>query len=395
MRRIVFPIACAFALLAAADPPAALTFDDVIAHAASDPVRLARAAELAKRERELSSSSRYLREGPTVDFDLGPRRIEDGAVRVQASARIEVPFLSGGGARTEADSQLRAAVPDIVAAERVESRFRLRQAYLDAWLAQERIAVMEAQRAATERLAAVIAKRVAEGAEAPYEQALIEGEAQRFRSGADAARDSQGVAWSALAALTDLPAAPQLLASPGIPELVVPDDAAGRFETGLVRGAAGRRASLDSAFADLDRSQQASRWSAAAAIGQEADDSFATVGAVYRFPNRGEGAALSRERAAADAGRHRAAQVEAARIETRFATVSDRVRRFGPVTPPDTFDDALRAVALRMELGRERPSQALIVRRQLLEACDSALARVRDAQLLMAELYALTAGEAP
>jgi hypothetical protein len=104
---------------------------------------------------------------------------------------------------------------------------------------------------------------------------------------------------------------------------------------------------------------------------------------------------LARELAAAGALINRGAEAEAARLATRFETAVLRARRFGPVTPPDAFDDALRAVALRVELGKERPSLALPIRRQLLEAQAAALQRVREAHLLNAEITALTAGEAP
>ena len=120
-----------------------------------------------------------------------------------------------------------------------------------------------------------------------------------------------------------------------------------------------------------------------------------TVGAAYRFPRHGENMALARERATATAAIDRGADVEAAQLATRFETAISRARRFGSVTSPDAFDDALRAVALPMELGKERPSLTLPVRRQLLEARAAALQRVRDAHLLIAEIDALTAGDAP
>jgi hypothetical protein len=47
-----------------------------------------------------------------------------------------------------------------------------------------------------------------------------------------------------------------------------------------------------------------------------------------------------------------------------------------------------------MDLGKERPSIALPVRRQLLEARSAAMQRIRDAHVLMAELDALVAGDA-
>jgi len=393
MRRMVLLVAIGVAAPAAAETPEALSFDDIVARAAPDPAVLARTALIARWERELAATGRITGEGPTLSADVGPRRTEDGAVRVQTEARVEVPIFSGYRTRTAADDLLKSSGPTVAAANTVESRLRLRTAYLDAWLAQERMDVVDAQRAAVEEVKSAVALRVAEGAEAPFEVALVEGELQRLREESDGARRARGEAWSALGALAALPPEPQRLASPGLPNLAVPEDAPSRFASGLLHRSVGSRASLEAAFVAFENAQKRSRWSAAATLGMEADDSFATVGAAYRFTGRGENAALGRERAAADAAIGRAASVEATQLSTRFATLTERARSFGPVTPPDAFDDALAAVALRMRLGKDRPSLALIVRRQLLDARDGALRRVRDAHVLAAELDALLAGD--
>jgi hypothetical protein len=395
MRRMVLLVALGFAPHAAVADSPPLTFDDIVQHAVADPAQLARAAGLARWERELAATGRFAREGPTLDTELGPRRTEDGARKAQASARIEVQLLTDGRARAEADTRFRSASPDITAAEVVASRLRLRVAYLDAWLEQEHVAVLDAQRHLIEQLVASVRKRVEGGADAPYEAALVEGELLRSRSESDVARAARGDAWAALRALADLPVEPQALASPAAPDVNVPEDAESLFASGLLRRAVAHRGSLEAAFLGLENAQRRSRWSAAATVGKEADESFATVGAAYRFPRRGERSALGRERAAATAAIVRETDVEVARLETRFETVIDRAKRFGPIAMPDAFDEALRAVALRIELGKDRPSVALLVRRQLLESRGAALQRVRDAHVLIAELDALIAGDAP
>ena len=144
-------------------------------------------------------------------------------------------------------------------------------------------------------LVASVRKRVEGGAEAPFEAALVVGEMQRSHSESDGARSVLGEAWSALRALADLPAEPQTLASPGMPELNVPADVESKFEAGVLRRAVAHRGSLESAFLGLEQAQRRSRWSATATLGREADDLIATVGASYRFPSRGEGPALDRE----------------------------------------------------------------------------------------------------
>jgi len=395
MRRMVLLVSFAIASNAAWAETVPLTFDDIVSRSAPDPALLMRTADLARLQRELAVTGRFTREGPTLEAELGPRRLEDGARKLEASARIEVPILSDRRARAEADSLLRDGTPAVLAAGAVESRLRLRAAYLDAWLAQQRLTVIDAQVQAVEQLVTSVRKRVEAGADAPYEAALVEGEMLRSRTESDGARASLGEAWAALCALADLPAEPQTLASPGMPELSIPEDAASRFSAGLLRQSVAQRGSLEVAFLGVAQAQRRSRWSAAATIAKEADESFATVGAAYRFPRRGEDAAIARERAATGAAIDRGASIEAARLATRFETALERAKRFGPITAPDTFDDALRAVALRMELGKERPSVALPVRRQLLEAQGAALRRVRDGHLLIAEIEALIAGESP
>jgi hypothetical protein len=51
-------------------------------------------------------------------------------------------------------------------------------------------------------------------------------------------------------------------------------------------------------------------------------------------------------------------------------------------------------VDLRLQEGKERPSDALLLRRQLLEAQSATLQRLRDAHALVAELDLLTLGDA-
>jgi hypothetical protein len=395
MRRLVLLVSLAFVPSLSSADSAALRFADIVERAAADPEVLARATGLARLQGELAATGRFTREGPTLEAELGPRRMDDGVRKLEALARVEVPIFSGTHARDQADSQLRSALPDILAADAVESRLRLRDAYLNAWFEQERLAVMENQLEASEQVLASVRKRVEEGAEAPYEAALVEGEVLRARSESDGARAGLGDAWTALRSLADLPAEPQVLASPGMPDLNIPGDADYRFAAGSLRRAAGHRESFEAAFLELEQARRRSRWSVAATVAKEADESFATVGAAYRFPRRGESAAVDRERAAIVAAIDRGAEVETARLTTRFETTIERLKRFGAITPPDAFDDALRAVALRMELGKDRPSVALPVRRQLLEARWAALQRVRDAHRLIAEIGALVAGEAP
>jgi len=383
---------CASTAAAASGP---LTYEELLGRVLDDPARLRRGAELAHLESSVAATGRFTREGPELAAELGPRRLADGATKLEATARFEVPLLSDRGTREVADRSLRELSPDLVAAEAVESRLRLRAAFLAAWFAQERLAVIEAQLEATDRIAVAVRDRVARGDDAAYEVALVEGEGLRLRSESDGARAARGEAWAELGALATLPPEPLPIASPGLPRIELRDDAASRFAAGALMRAVDRGRRLGLAFVDFEQAQRRSRWAIAGSVGSEGDESFATLGAAYRFPRRGESNALRAERDAVGRALARESESDAVRLATRFQTAIDRANRFEPITPPDAFDDALGAVALRMELGKERASQALPVRRQILEARLSALQRIRDAHLLNAELEALTAGEAP
>jgi len=372
-----------------------LSYEEIVRRALPASAELTRRAELAVLERELGSTGRFTREAPTLDAEAGPRKTADGATVLEASAHIEFPLLTGGRALGAAENRLRESGPEMIAAETVEARLLLRTAFLDAWMEQERIAVIDAQLASTRQVLAAVRKRVEDGADAPYEAALVEGDLLRLESDRDEAEAARGDAWARVRALSEVPASPPTLDAPGLPVLAIPQDADERFEAGVLRRALAHRGSMASAFVDLDQARRRSRWSVAGTVAKEGDEGYATIGAGYRFPRSGEKQAAAREREAVVAAIGRDASVESSRLATRFATVRDRAQRFGPVSSPGAFDEALAAIALRMELGKERPSQALPVRRQILDTQAAALRRVRDAHVLIAELDALTAGDAP
>lgn len=89
-----------------------------------------------------------------------------------------------------------------------------------------------------------------------------------------------------------------------------------------------------------------------------------------------------------------AALPDPAPLPAAFEAGLARLRTFGD--PPDSrgFAAALQAVDLRLKEGKERPSEALFLRRQLLEAESATLQRLRDAHALATELDLLTLGDA-
>lgn len=347
--------------------------------------RLAVRAELARLDTETASTGSRLLEGPTIEVEGGARRGD--ATRADLGASIEIPLLASGRSRRELADAVENARDVALDAEEIASLFALRRDYFDAWLAQERLRVLEEQIADSERLADVVRRRIDAGAQAPYEAALVEGELLALRAEADAARAERGERWASLRRRADLPPGPEPLADPPPPEL-----SSVAADPGSARESVTLRAALDAASIDLDLAKRRSRVSVGAALGSEGEERFAVLGVGYRFPLRGERAALAREREATLAASRRAADAELAEIDTRLRVALDRARAFGPIPDPAAFDDALRAVALRLTTGKEGPSTAIPVRRELRDARAVALRRLRDAHVLIAEIDALTRG---
>lgn len=347
--------------------------------------RLAVRAELARLESETAASASRLREGPTIEVEGGARRGD--ATRADLGASIELPLLASAETRRDLAETLDRARDVVLDAEEIASLFELRRDFHDAWLAQERLRVLEEQIADSERLVEVVRRRIDAGAQAPYEAALVEGELLALRAEADAARAERGERWASLRRRADLPAGPEPLAVP--PPPVLPSD---DVAPGDLRASVSLRAALDAAAIDLDVARRRSRFSVGASVGSEGEERFAVLGVGYRFPLPGERAALAREREATLASSRRAADEELAEIDTRLRVALDRARAFGPIPDPAAFDDALRAVALRLTTGKEGPATAIPVRRELRDARAVALRRLRDAHVLIAEIDALTRG---
>lgn len=375
--------------------PEALSFEDLSRRALTEAERLSLRAELARLESDVASSGRFLVGGPTLEAAAGPRHLDDGTTGLQAEVSVRLELLADGGSRAAADEAIRASGAGILGAAAAHERQRLRQAYLDAWLEQERSITLKNQIETFERLASSVRERVAAGAEARYELALVQGELLRLRSEADDARRASADAWARLRALADVPAMPVLLAPPGTPDLEVRGDALAQFESGAERKAIEARRSIDLSVVHFDQARRRSRWSLTGAVAKEAGESLATIGAGYRFPSPGESSARHRERDAAIADVEHASDVRTRQLATQFASTLARVESFGPIEDPAAFDEALAAVALRMELGKDSLSQALPVRRQILEGRFAALKRLHDAHTLRAELDALIAGVTP
>lgn len=380
-------LTCLLVMPAAAQAP--LTFNDIQAKARPAPGQWRAEALLAERGLQARETRGLLREGPSVAFLAGPRRTPDQGTRTDQGFEVDLPLFLNPGTRAALETSLGKAHPLMVEAARREGQFLLRSAYLDAWLAVRLVALREADLGTVDHWLAAAKARLEAGADPAFQVALVEGERLKVQQDLDEARMQAARAWGALAALAELPAAPVPLADPGpVPE-VPSGDLEQRLKAGPLRQALLAQADLEAQALRLKEAQALSRWSLRGSYAREGDEKVARLGMAVRLPRPGESAAIR----SATQVQIRAVQGEArqalAELDARAASAAGRLRQAPAPTAAPDFAKALEAVGLRLQEGRERPSEALPIRRQLLESQMAALRRVHTRHLLAAELQAL------
>jgi hypothetical protein len=168
---------------------------------------------------------------------------------------------------------------------------------------------------------------------------------------------------------------------PTLPE----GDPAKALEQGPLRRALQAQAELETRSLRLKEAMAMSRWSLRSSYAQEGEERVTRFGMAIRLPRPGEGGSQRR---------NTEAQIQALQGETRQALAELDARaqaalsRIRDEKLPD-FTQAVIAVGMRLQEGRERPSEALPIRRQLLEAQMASLRRVHTQHLLAAELKTL------
>jgi hypothetical protein len=138
-----------------------------------------------------------------------------------------------------------------------------------------------------------------------------------------------------------------------------------------------------------------SRWSLRGSYGKEGEDRIGKVGFAYRFPRPGESQAVRRETEATFQATRRELETALLELDARFQSALSRLQTATPPMPFTGFEQSLKAISLRLSEGKERPSEALPIRRQLLEAKAASYRRLHAAHLLSAEIQALTNGVNP
>lgn len=396
MIRALFQGALACVLTAQAQQPPLpppLTFEALVSKASTDPALLRLEADLAARQRQMAGTGGLLREGPTLSAEAG-RRTGPGPATTDKAAQVDAPLLLAPSVRSAARATLDRAQGSLLALARAEARHRLRLAYLEAWLAGAQLDLRASQLALTETWLRVARTRVDSGSDPGYQADLVLGDLLRLRAELGEAQRRVHEAWAALRSLADLPADPQPLADPGPAALPSPGELAEAFRNSLILRAQADRAAADRTSFDLEQALKGSRWSLKGSWASEGDERVTRLGLGYRLPRPGELGAQRREAATGRRLLEREAQSAVHQLESRFQTALARLGTFGEAPVGLRFEGALRAVDLRLQEGKERPSEALFLRRQLLEAESASLQRRREAHALVSELALLTLGDA-
>ena len=391
--RTLFLGALPYVLVAQA--PAPLSYDDILQRVRTSPEQLRTEALLAGRERQLRGTSGLLREGPSVGLSVGPRTSSLTPTTTDQTMSVDLPLFLSQGTQRRLTEALGKADPALRESARIETRFRLRQAYLDTWLAERLLGLRETDLGTVQAWLQAARARLEAGADPAFQVSLVEGEALKAQLDLDEARRTRFLTWANLRTLAVVPEMPVPLADPGGPEFPAAQDLSARFERSSLRRAIQARLELEEQTLRQQEALATSRWSLRGSASREGLERITTLGVAYRFPRPAETRAIHRETEATLSATKQELEIARVELEARFQSALTRLQITSVPTPFTAFDTALRAVGLRLSEGKERPSEALPIRRQLLEAQMASLRRLHAAHLLTAELQALTDGNNP
>lgn len=380
-------------LLLAQAPP--LTYDDILGKARTSPEQYRTEALLAANRRALSSTAGFLREGPSLSLSAGPRTNPVAPTTTDQTVELDLPLFLSIGTRRKLEEALGKSDPALREAARIDARFQLRQAYLDAWLSERSLQIRQSDLETVQAWLKAAKARFEAGADPAFQVSLVEGEILRAQLDLDESRKARLSAWARLRSFADVPDVPVPLADPGEPQMPALEGLEPRFEQSVLRKALQDRLELETQAIRQQEALSTSRWSLRGSYGKENEDRITKFGVAYRFPRPGEGRAIRQEAEANVQATKRELEITLLELDARFQSALARAQSQTLVEPFKDFDSAIQAVSLRLNEGKERPSEALPIRRQLLEAQISSLRRIENAHLLSAELQALTDGVNP
>ena len=368
---------------------APLQFQEIQARARLAPEQWRTDALLAERQRQIQETQGFLREGPTVSFLTGSRRIPGAPGTTDNAFDLDLPLFLSHTARADLAGTLGQAHPLLKEAALREGRFRLRTAYLDTWLAARILALRKADYSTVKLWLKSAQARFDAGSDPAFQVSLVEGELLKVQQDLDEAWTQEARSWGALFAVADVPMGPLPLADPGPVPVIPLVDLERRLEEGPLRKALFALTKLEEQALRLKEAQALSRWSLRGSYAEEGNEKTTRVGLAVRLPRPGEWTTIRSNTEAQIRTIDGSARQALAELDARALAVVSRLKLAPPDPNTPDFSKAIEAVGLRLQEGRERPSEALPIRRQLLESQLASLRRHHARHLLAAELKAL------
>jgi hypothetical protein len=385
--------ACVLLLLAVGVPspaPAqpAVTFSAALADRLPSAEESAVEVLLGEAGRAAAGGGALAAEAPSASFLAGPRREEGGAESADFAIAVELPLLARRDLRAALGRSLLSHGAAVRSGAAAAAMSDLAAAFVAAWLAQASAELRARDLVIAEEWLVAARRRVEAGADPPYEPTLVAGERDRALAELLAARREVELAWGELAARAAVGSVPRPLSLDGLPS--APER--GLVAEGPATVAVAARREIALALARLRAAAAGSRWAVASEVAAEGDERLAHLGLAYRLPLRGERAAAERELAAAES----AAALEATRAEAALRArlaAAHAVLAAGATTVGQAESErALEALAARVAEGKERASQVLPLRRQLIEARLASLAAEAARARAAAEVHFLLGG---
>ena len=366
-------------ILTGAPVRAQLTFSDAVAQRRPHPEEIELERLLAEGQRAAAGGRALGAEGPTASVEAGPRDVPEGR-EADLAVGIELPLLAARSERQALAEMLPDAAGSMRAGARAVADAELADAFIAAWLAQAIAELRQQDLAAVDSWLGAARRRAEAGADPPYEPTLVAGERDRAIVELIEARREVELAWGELKALSDVPLRPEPLDLAGVPGVARPEATSSPAAAANVRAGIESRRRLAVALARALAASSSSRWGLAGTVAREGDERLAHLGVAYRLPLRGERSAIAAEQTAAEAQALRDSELRLTALDARVAAAEATLASAGPMLDSADLDRAQAALAVRVEEGKERPSEVLPLRRQLLEARVAAL-RARAARL--------------
>jgi hypothetical protein len=378
-------------VLGPATVSAQLDFDAVLAKRRPSPEEIEVERLLAEAQRISAGSRGVAAEGPTTSIAGGPRD-KDGS-EDDLSLQVEMPLLSARSERRALGEMLPTAGAAAKTAAGAVADAELADAFVAAWLADAIAHVRALDLATVEAWLDASRRRTEAGADPPYEPILVGGERDRALVESIEAHREVELAWGELRARADVPQRPEPVALGALPGYATTPDITTSSPGDVMKAGIEARRNVAIAVARVQTARASSRWGLAGEVAAEGGERLAHVGVAYRLPLRGERSAIAAEQSAAETAANREAERRLVEVEAQVSAAAATLAWAGQVLDSSALDAAQAALTARLEEGKERPSEILPLRRQLLEARIAAL-RSRAARIAAeAKLFFLAEGK--